>query len=144
MGQSLSSTCAHFSGAFKCETLENWGIWSFENPTPHWGLAITNMPLWQWLKVSKETGNFVPAKWAQVELSGWFGLEQFSSRDARTKEQASRASVYDWLNELSAAGAIELIELGRGSRPSIWQVSGLPQDHDVLPLESTLFGDRSA
>ena len=27
------------------------------------------MPLWQWLKVSKETGNFVPAKWAQVELS---------------------------------------------------------------------------
>ena len=65
---SLSSTCAHFSGAFKCETLENWGIWSFENPTPHWGLAITNMPLWQWLKVSKETGNFVPAKRAQVEL----------------------------------------------------------------------------
>src|SRR5262249_470754 len=89
-------------------------------------------------------GTSEPARRFHARLRSWFGLAQFSTMDARMKEQASRASVYDWLSELNAAGAIELVEPGRGSLPATWQMSDLTQDKDVLPPETELFGDGSA
>jgi hypothetical protein len=88
-------------------------------------------------------GISAPARRFHERLGRWFGLAQFSTKDARRKEQASRASVYDWLSELREAGAIELIEPGRGSKPSTWLAGELPQDEDVLPSESILFGEGS-
>jgi hypothetical protein len=54
-------------------------------------------------------------------------------------EQASRASVYEWLRELNAAGGLELVEAARGSRPTIWSTADLPDDQDVLPEVEALF-----
>ena len=80
-----------------------------------------------------------PARRFHERLGAWFGLGQFTSRDARMKEQASPASVYVWLSELNVGGAVELIEPARGSRPASWHLSHLPQDRDVLPTENELF-----
>jgi hypothetical protein len=84
-----------------------------------------------------------PARRFHERLRGWFGIAQFNTKDARMKEQASRASVYDWLGELNAAGAVELVEPGRGSLPAIWHLSDLTQDKDVLPSEAQLFREGS-
>jgi hypothetical protein len=82
-----------------------------------------------------------PARRFHERLRKWFPGErtQFSSKDARVNEQASRASVYEWLRELNAAGGLELVEAGRGSRPTIWSTADLPDDHDVLPEVEVLF-----
>jgi hypothetical protein len=85
-----------------------------------------------------------PARRFHERLRGWFGLAQFTTKDARMKEQASRASVHDWLSELNAAGAVELVEPGRGSLPATWRLCDLTPDGDVLPSETTLFGDGGA
>jgi hypothetical protein len=84
-----------------------------------------------------------PARRFHERLRGWFGLIQFSTTDARMKEQASRASVYDWLTELNGAGAVELVEPGRGSLPATWHLADLTHDKDVLPFEADLFGEGS-
>jgi hypothetical protein len=85
-----------------------------------------------------------PARRFHERLRGWFGLVPFTSKAARLKEQASRASVYDWLWELNGTGAVELLVPGRGSLPATWQLSELRQDNDVLPPEVELLGEGRA
>jgi hypothetical protein len=85
-----------------------------------------------------------PSRRFHERLRSWFGLAQFSTKDARMKEQASRSSVSDWLRELNTAGALELVEPGRGSLPATWRLSELTPDEDVLPPESELFRNGGA
>jgi hypothetical protein len=85
-----------------------------------------------------------PARRFYQRLRGWFSFMPFSTTDARLKEKASRASVYDWLHELNAAGALQLVEGGKGPQPAKWQVSELAKDEDVLPSVKDLFGEGGA
>src|SRR5207247_2307737 len=58
-------------------------------------------------------------------LRDWFAGETFSSRDARAREETSRASVYGWLAELHKAGALEQVEAPRGPIPARWRLADL-------------------
>jgi hypothetical protein len=80
-----------------------------------------------------------PARRFHDRLNRWFGHCSFSTKDARLKEQGSRASVYDWLGELNGAGAVELVEPPRGKVPARWQLCELRPDSDVLPAEPEVF-----
>jgi len=75
-------------------------------------------------------------------LRDWFGDETFSSREARTREETSRSSVYGWLSELHKAGALEQLEAARGQTPARWRLADLDLDRavgDILPPVTDLF-----
>ncbi|HMF14025.1 MAG TPA: hypothetical protein VKE94_17030, partial [Gemmataceae bacterium] len=81
-----------------------------------------------------------PARRFHKRLVGWFGWGSFTTKEAKLKEEASRASVYEWLGELSGAGAVELLEAGRGRMPARWEMRELGHDAEVLPSAAQLFG----
>ncbi len=77
-------------------------------------------------------------------LEGWFG-GPFSTTQAKARESACERAVRDWLNELHFAGAVELIEPGRGPIPSTWKLSGMTAEmlrgkRGPLPTVEMVFG----
>jgi hypothetical protein len=83
-----------------------------------------------------------PARRFFTRLREWFGTDSFTTRDAKAKEDTSRASVYGWLKELHDVGAIEQVEAHHGAKPAIWRLAD--QDFDkaegkVLPHEDEVF-----
>jgi hypothetical protein len=83
-----------------------------------------------------------PAKRFFTRLKGWFGGATFTSRDAKAKEETSRAAVYGWLSELHKAGHLEQVEAPRGATPAKWRLTDLDIEEatgDVLPSEKQVF-----
>jgi hypothetical protein len=84
-----------------------------------------------------------PARRFHDRLNHWFGRLEFTSKEARAKEPASPSAVYGWMNELSAAGAVELVEPPRGPQPGKWKLNELAKEEDVLPSDEQLFTEGS-
>jgi len=79
-----------------------------------------------------------------VRLREWFGEETFTTREARSREETSRSSVYGWLTALHNAGVVEQVEAPRGPRPAQWRITEDDFDQataNVLPQEEEVFGD---
>jgi hypothetical protein len=78
-------------------------------------------------------------------LAGWFGENNFTTREVKTKEETSRASVYEWLAELHRHGAVEQVEESRGKKPATWRIAeaGLNRGGNVLPTESAVFTEEA-
>jgi hypothetical protein len=71
---------------------------------------------------------------------------EFTSKDAVKRSEKQRSSVYAWLGELHDAGAIELVEAGRGRTPHRWKMTDqapdvgraiIPDVADVFPESRT-------
>jgi hypothetical protein len=55
-------------------------------------------------------------------LRGWVAVQQdFTAREAKTREEQSKSSVYGWLSELHEAGLLEKVEGQRGRSPATWR-----------------------
>jgi hypothetical protein len=73
-------------------------------------------------------------------LEGW-AVGNFTTTEARRQERHSRGAVHGWLAELNAAGAVELVERGRGAAPHVWRLTGVDAEEvSVLPAEELVFG----
>lgn len=66
----------------------------------------------------------------------------FTINEARKVHRASKSAVRGWLAELLEAGAVQIMEEGRGRKPSRWQMTGTaPADQaTLLPTVEDLFG----
>jgi hypothetical protein len=84
-----------------------------------------------------------PARRFFERLRSWFENQVFTSKEARAREETSRASVYGWLGELNRAGVLEQLEAARGPKPATWRVTNeAPQkaQEGTLPTEEEVFG----
>jgi hypothetical protein len=124
----------------------------FQRPTDEAGKLIAvrdDYRLARWLleePLRRLLGGAVsePARRFFERLWTWFGDQVFSSRDARTREETSRASVYGWLTELSRAGILEQLEVARGPKPATWRITATgPQkaQESTIPAVKDVFGD---
>jgi hypothetical protein len=52
--------------------------------------------------------------------------KRFTTTEVTKEHCGSKSAVRGWLAELDDAGAVELVEEGRGRRPSVWKLTGTP------------------
>jgi hypothetical protein len=83
-----------------------------------------------------------PARRFFERLQGWFGTQEFTTKEVRKKEETSRSGAYAWLQELHRAGGIEQVEPPRGSTPARWRVTVedvCDLERRILPPEEEVF-----
>jgi hypothetical protein len=85
-----------------------------------------------------------PAHRFHERLKHW-ATGNFTSTEARRREKGCKSSVSGWLAELHDAGAVELVEAGRGRSPSIWKLTdgGNQVDAGCLPAVGTVFPESA-
>jgi hypothetical protein len=67
----------------------------------------------------------------------------FKTTDAKKLATSSKSAVYGWLTDLHDAGAVELVEEGRGRKPATWKLTATPPAEGgglALPTAEALFG----
>jgi hypothetical protein len=85
-----------------------------------------------------------PARRFAERLRGWFSTADFSTRQAKAREETSRSSVYGWLAELRTAGLADQVGEARGNAPATWRLTDADPaaaGPDVLPAADVVFGD---
>lgn len=76
-------------------------------------------------------------------LAAKWPTDSFKTTDAKKLATSSRSAVYGWLADLHDAGALELVEEGRGRKPAIWKLTATPPAEGAglaLPTVAALFG----
>jgi hypothetical protein len=69
-----------------------------------------------------------------IGIMARFGsVNQFTTKDAAREEEVSERCVREWLQELSDAGLLKRLELGRGGRTSVWTVEPYSRKVQLLP-----------
>jgi hypothetical protein len=67
----------------------------------------------------------------------------FTTTEAKSHESGCKSSVYGWLHELHEAGVLEQEQVGRGSAPAKWRLTGKTLDEtekSILPTVEEVFG----
>jgi hypothetical protein len=78
----------------------------------------------------------------QARLKTNFNVDQFTSTTAAKGECVSDRAARGWLHELHDAGLLELVEDGRGRKPSVWRIpNDAPdaEDNSNLPAVEAVF-----
>jgi DNA-binding transcriptional ArsR family regulator len=67
--------------------------------------------------------------------------EEFTSKEMAKALKVSKSAAAGWLSELNDAGAVEMIEQGRGRKAAKWQLTGKTPDagEDMLPTVDSIF-----
>ncbi|HEY2787427.1 MAG TPA: hypothetical protein VGJ05_20900 [Fimbriiglobus sp.] len=69
-------------------------------------------------------------------------LGEFTTPEAKKVAVAGKSSVHGWLSELHDAGAVEIVDLGKGRKPTRWRLTGneplpgagiIPEVEDIFP-----------
>jgi hypothetical protein len=71
-------------------------------------------------------------------------VASFKTTDAKKLATSSKSAVYGWLADLHDAGAVELVEEGRGRKPATWRLTATPPAEGAglaLPAVEVLFGE---
>src|SRR5262249_47288484 len=64
-----------------------------------------------------------PARRFHERLRAWAAGMEFTTTEAKRREKSSKSAVAGWLAELHEAGLVELIQPGRGRKPSTWRLA---------------------
>ena len=83
-----------------------------------------------------------PARRFHERLSAW-AKGQFTTTEAKRREQSSKSAVSGWLAELHDVGFVELVEASRGRTPATWRLADPAHDANVgnLPAIEAVFPD---
>src|SRR5262249_55053377 len=75
-------------------------------------------------------------------LREWAMGQEFTAKEAISKETVARSAVYGWLTELHLDGLLEQVSTGRGPNPAVWKMTGQApqQGASWLPTEERVFG----
>jgi hypothetical protein len=92
---------------------------------------------WLYLSMAMAASEASPAR-----LQGWFASNPFTGRDALSKEETSRASVYGWLTELHRHGTLVQVEEARGRKPAVWRCGPDQAAGGILPDEAKVFASQ--
>jgi hypothetical protein len=82
------------------------------------------------------------AAWRFYErLKTAWGAVEFTTKDARSKEDHSRSSVSAWLSELHEAGLVKQVAAGYARHPAVWNVNltAAAGNSPILPRLDVLF-----
>jgi hypothetical protein len=85
-----------------------------------------------------------PARRFHERLKDW-ATGEFTTSEAKRRETFSKSSVSGWLSELHDAGAVELVQAGRGRTPSVWRLTDSASQIDAgsLPTVETVFPESA-
>jgi hypothetical protein len=83
-----------------------------------------------------------PTRRFHERLSAW-AKGEFTTTEAKRREQSSKSAVSGWLAELHDVGFVELVEASRGRTPATWRLADPAHDANVgnLPAIKEVFPD---
>jgi hypothetical protein len=83
-----------------------------------------------------------PTRRFHERLSAW-AKGEFTTTEAKRREQSSKSAVSGWLAELHDVGSVELVEASRGRTPATWRLADPAHHANVgnLPAIEAVFPD---